>query len=157
MVKGGTVVTHKCVRTESSKVSTFDLQQTKFFESSSFSNRQHDCTTLPSENGRRNRELNVTEIKQRNFVVSLETSDHNYCRIPSKFFECGGRLAVSKQQGHFKIETLSKSISTSIINYPSILLGNPALSVRGQMAYNSRFREINSFMHFPHFDLFYKR
>ena len=98
MVKGGTVVTHKCVRTESSKVSTFDLQQTKFFESSSFSNRQHDCTTLPSENGRRNRELNVTEIKQRNFVVSLETSDHNYCRIPSKFFECGGRLAVSKQQ-----------------------------------------------------------
>ena len=122
MVKGGTVVTHKCVRTESSKVSTFDLQQTKFFESSSFSNRQHDCTTLPSENGRRNRELNVTEIKQRNFVVSLETSDHNYCRIPSKFFECGGRLAVSKQQGHFKIETLSKSISTSISTTPVFCL-----------------------------------
>ena len=27
--KGGTVVTHKCVGTESSKISTFDLQQTK--------------------------------------------------------------------------------------------------------------------------------
>ena len=29
MEKEGTVVTHKCVRTESSKISTFDLQQTK--------------------------------------------------------------------------------------------------------------------------------
>ena len=38
MVKGGIVVTHKCVRTESSKISTFDIQQAKIFESSSFSN-----------------------------------------------------------------------------------------------------------------------
>ena len=113
MVKGGTVVTYKCVRTESSKISTFDLQQTKIFESSSFSNRQHHCTTLPCENGG-NRELNVTEIKQRNLAVSLETPDHNYCRIPSKFFECGGRLAVSKQQGPIRMETLPKSISASL-------------------------------------------
>ena len=112
-VKGGTVVTHKCVRTESSKISTFDLQQTKIFESSSFSNRQHHCTTLPCENGG-NREPNVTEIKQRNLAVSLETPDHNYCRIPSKFFECGGRLAVSKQQGPIRMETLPKSISASL-------------------------------------------
>ena len=46
MVKGRTVV-----ETESSKISTFDLQQTKIFESSAFSNRQHHCTTLPCENG----------------------------------------------------------------------------------------------------------
>ena len=156
MAEGVTVVTHKFIGTEISKVSTFDLKQTKILKSSSFSNREHHCSTLPCQN-RGNRQPNVTEIKQRNLAVSLETPDHSYCRIPSKFFECGGRLAVSKQQGHFKIETLSKSISTSIINYPSILLGNPALSVRGQMAYNNRFREINSFMHFPHFDLFYKR
>ena len=81
MVKGGTVVTHKCIRTESSKISIFDLQQTKIFESSSFSNRQHHCTTLPCENGG-NREPNVPEIKQRNLAVSLETPDQNYCRIP---------------------------------------------------------------------------
>ena len=78
MVKGGTVVTHKFIRTESSKISTFELQQTKIFESSSYSSRQHDCTTLPCEN-RGNREPNVTEIKQRNLAVSLETPDHNYC------------------------------------------------------------------------------
>ena len=36
MVKGETVFTHKCVGTESSKTSTFDLQQTKIFESRSF-------------------------------------------------------------------------------------------------------------------------
>ena len=35
ITKGGTVVTHKCIRTESSKFSTFDLQETKIFESSS--------------------------------------------------------------------------------------------------------------------------
>ena len=92
---------------------TFDLQQTKIFESSSFLNRQHHCTTLPCENGG-NREPNVTEIKQRNLAVSLETPDHNYCGIPSKFFECGGRLQVSKQQGLIRMETLPKSISTSL-------------------------------------------
>ena len=57
MVKGGTVVAHKCIRTESSKIRMFDIQQTKVFESSSFSNRQHHCTTLLCENGG-NRELN---------------------------------------------------------------------------------------------------
>ena len=51
MVKGGTVVTHKCIRTESSKINTFDFQQTKIFESSSFSNRKHHCTTLPCKMG----------------------------------------------------------------------------------------------------------
>ena len=77
MVKGGTAVTH----------STFEFQQTKIFESSSFSNRQHRCTTLPS---------NVTKIKQKNLAASLETPDHNYCRIPSKFFECGSRSICIK-------------------------------------------------------------
>ena len=113
MVKGGTVVTNKCVRTESSKISTLELQQRQTFENSSFSNRQHHCSTLPCENGG-NREPNVTKIMQRNLAVSLETPDHNYCRIPSKFFECGGRLAVSKQQGPIRMETLPKSISTSL-------------------------------------------
>ena len=42
MVKGGTVVTHKCVRTESSKISPFDVQQTKIFERVHF---QIDNTT----------------------------------------------------------------------------------------------------------------
>ena len=50
MVKGGIVVTHKCVRIKSSKISTFDLQQTKIFEGSSFLNRKRHCTTLVCEN-----------------------------------------------------------------------------------------------------------
>ena len=53
-------------------------------------------------------EPNVTEVKQRNLTVSPETPDHNYFRIPSKFFQRGGRLAVSKQQGSIRMETLSK-------------------------------------------------
>ena len=72
MFKGGTVVTHKCIRTESSKTSTFDLQQTKFLESSSFSNRKHYYTTLPCEN-RGNREPNVIEMKQRFGSISWNT------------------------------------------------------------------------------------
>ena len=47
-------------------------------------------------------------------AVSLETPDHNYCRKPSKFFECGGRLAFSKQQGPIRMEPLPQSISTSL-------------------------------------------
>ena len=113
MANGGIVITHKCVRTESSKISTFDLQQTKIFESSSFSNRQQHFNTLPCKN-EWNLEPNVTEIKQRNLSVSLEIPDHNYCRMPSKFFECRGRLTVSKQQGSIRMETLPKSFSTSL-------------------------------------------
>ena len=60
------------------------------------------------------REPNVTEIKEVNLAVSLETPDHNYCRKPSKFFECGGRLAFSKQQGPIRVEPLPQSISTSL-------------------------------------------
>ena len=109
MVKGGTVVTYKCIGTESNKIRTFDLQKIKISETSSFSNRQHRCTTLPCENWG-NREPNVTEIKQRNFAVSLETPDYFYCRILSKFFQCRARLAVSKQQGSIRMESLAKSI-----------------------------------------------
>ena len=93
MVKGVAVVTHKCVGTESSKISTFDLQQTKIFVNSSFSIRQHHCTTLPCEN-EVNGDPNVTEIKQRNLAVPLEIPGHNYYRTYSKFFECRGRFAV---------------------------------------------------------------
>ena len=74
---------------------------------------QIDNTTVLNENGE-NREPNVTEIKQRNLAVSIETPDHNYCRIPSTLFECVGRLAVSKQQEPIRMETLPKSISTSL-------------------------------------------
>ena len=60
------------------------------------------------------REPNFTEIKQRNLAVSLKTPDHSYCRIPSKFFDCGRNLAVLKQHGPIKMETLTKSFSTSL-------------------------------------------
>ena len=113
MVKGGAVVAYKPVRTENSKISDFDTQQTEIFESSSFSNRQHHYTTLHCKN-EGNKESNVTESKQRNLAVSLEPPDHNYCRILSRFLECGGRSAVSKQQGPIRMETFPKSISTSL-------------------------------------------
>ena len=61
-----------------------------------------------------NREPNVTEIKEINLALSLQTPDHNYCRKPSKFFECGGRLAFSKRQRPIRMEPLPQSISTSL-------------------------------------------
>ena len=63
---------------------------------------------------RGDREPNFIEIKQRNLAVSLETPDGSYCRIPSKFFDCGGMLAVSKHQVPIRMETLTKSFSTSL-------------------------------------------
>ena len=95
------------------KLTLLTFNKQKSLKAQFISNRQHHCTTLSCENGG-NREPNVTEIKERNLAVSLETPDHDYCRIPSKFFDCGGRLTVSKQQGLIKMETLSKSISTSL-------------------------------------------
>ena len=47
-------------------------------------------------------------------ALSLETPDHNYCRKSSKFLECGGRLAFSKQQPPIRMEPLPQSISTSL-------------------------------------------
>ena len=94
MVKRETVVTYKCVGTESSKSSTFDLEQAKILESSSFSNRQHPCSTLPCENMGNWGTNTADKVEQRNFAVPPKASDGSYCRIPSKFFECGGRLTV---------------------------------------------------------------
>ena len=100
----------------------------------------------------------------RDLAVSLETPDHNHCRTPSKFFECGGRFAVSKQQGPIRIETLPKRRGTLKVvlfasrlphQLPQYFVENPTLAVRGQMPYD-RFGEIIFFMHFPHFTLFYK-
>ena len=87
MVEGGTVITHNRVGTENSKTNNFDFQKTKIFESRSFWNRQHYCTTLLCENGEwgwkvAGREPNVTESKQRNLTVSFEAPDYNYWRIP---------------------------------------------------------------------------
>ena len=70
MVKGETVVTYKCVGTESSKISTFDLQQAKILESSSLSNRQHPCSTLPCENVGNWGTNTADKVEQRNFAVS---------------------------------------------------------------------------------------
>ena len=111
-VKGGTVVTHKCVKTESSKLAILTFSKQKSLKAVHF---QIDNTTalLYLENGG-NREPNIIEIKQRNLAVSFKTPYHNYYRKPSKFLECGGRLAVSKQQGPIRMETLRKSISTSL-------------------------------------------
>ena len=44
MVKGGTFVTHKCIRTESSKISAFHLQQTKYLKAVHF--QKDDPTEL---------------------------------------------------------------------------------------------------------------
>ena len=44
MMKERAVVIHNCIGTESSKIGTFNFQQTNIFESSSFSYRQHHCT-----------------------------------------------------------------------------------------------------------------
>ena len=93
----------------------------KISEGTSFSNRQHPCTILPCENGG-SRESIVTEIKQINLAVFREIPNHNNCRIPSKFFECGGRLAVLKQQGPIRMQTLPKSISTSLSEEGKIYL-----------------------------------
>ena len=80
------------------KLALLNFNKQKSLKAVHFSSRQHHWPILPRENGG-DGEPNVSEIKKRNLAVSLETPDHNYLRISSKFFECGGRLAVSKQQG----------------------------------------------------------
>ena len=59
IVKGGIVVTRKCIRTENSNTRAVDIQETKIFERRSVLNRQHCCTTLPFEN-EGNREPDIT-------------------------------------------------------------------------------------------------
>ena len=76
IVKGGTVVTHQCIRTKSNKISTFDLHQTKIFESSSFSNGQHHRTStfdlLPEGGNAKIRFVCIKAISPTNPVPCLE-------------------------------------------------------------------------------------
>ena len=103
------------------KISPFDLQQIKLFETSSFSNRQQHCAALSCQN-KGTREPNVPEIKQINLAVSLETPDHNYCRVTPNLLQRQSRLTVvepvsSHQNGDFAQKYFNKSVTGECSKY----------------------------------------
>ena len=113
MVRKGTKYAHKCARTTSSEAGYSDIYKTKQNKVDTFSNRQHDCFELFTQDGR-NQEQGFAGSKQRDMVLSVPTWDHNYCRIYPKSLECDSRLGVTECQGLLRLETLSNSLSTNL-------------------------------------------
>ena len=79
----------------------------------SFPSRHYNSLVLSSEDGGNHKQV-FNRISKRNLEVSPAPWDHNYCRIPSKLHERGGRLAVKKLKRQYRVETPSTSISENL-------------------------------------------
>ena len=107
-VKGGTVVTHKCV-SMCSKISMFDLQQTKIFESSLFPINSITALLYIVKTGRTGNQM-LMKLSREIWQYLLK----HQIKIPAEYFTSSLNVEAdwSKHQGPIRMETLPKSIST---------------------------------------------
>ena len=144
----GTTTSYKCIGNEGSKTSFASISQAFSNESYSFPNRQCNSLVSSCEDGGVPKTV-FNRISKINLELSPAPWDHHYCRISSKLYECGSRLAVKKLKRPFRVETPSTSISDNLISkenqrwifllldcqhsFHGTLHGNQILTVRERM------------------------
>ena len=79
----------------------------------SHSSRQHDSIVIPVEDGRNNLSFN-DENSKRDLGISLESRDHDYCRVPSRYSEHRSRLGVQAHPRLFGMEIMPTSVQANL-------------------------------------------
>jgi len=113
VVKGGPVTSYQHSGVEGSFLCDFSIHQRGETKISAYPDRQQGSLDLPLKNGRNCKYENESN-QQGNLRIFTSSRDHDYCRVSSNSFECGGRLGFSKTRGQKRMETLSKDISTTV-------------------------------------------
>ena len=103
LVYAGSGTPYKCAGTDSCKVISSDLHQGKTYKIYPFSDRQHQCTKLSSEDGRYSKSGPAGTF-QGNMGVSIFPSDHDYCGVVTQSFKSHCRLRVSQPPRHKRVE-----------------------------------------------------
>ena len=110
MVKGGEAFSHKCSRTTGIKIYNPNFHKEFATLDHSCSNRQQSCSDISIEDGWY-RHFTVFKNQQVNFELSAISSDHNYCRAPSKQVECQIRPRFQECNRLIRMVTSSKRLS----------------------------------------------
>ena len=74
------------------------------------SSRQQSCSGISLEDGWYP-QFTASKNQEVNLELSAISSDHNYCRVPSKQVECQNRLGVMECNRLIRLETSSESLS----------------------------------------------
>ena len=110
MAKGGEAFSHKCSRTTGIKIYNPNFHKEFATLDHSCSNRQQSCSDISPEDGWYPQST-VSKNQQVNFELSAISSDHNYCRAPSKQVECHSRSGFQECNRLIQLETSSRRLS----------------------------------------------
>ena len=80
LVKEGTGVSYKSLRTFSNKICTSNLQQNDEFQIITYPSRQPNCFELPIKNGK-DKDSGTSQSFEGDLGVSSQTSDHDCCKV----------------------------------------------------------------------------
>jgi len=98
VVKGGPVTSYQHSGVEGSFLCDFSIHQRGETKISAYPDGQQGSLDLPLKNGRNCKYENESN-QQGNLGIFTSSRDHDYCRVSSNSFECGGRLGFSKTRG----------------------------------------------------------
>jgi len=104
---------YQCTRIDGSQISYHDFHITQTGSIYASKDGQHCSSQIHSEDGG-NSQSRVNKNKQRNLGVPFAETDHDYCRVPSWYFEHRGRPGISTSTGSQRMEIRSHYISKNM-------------------------------------------
>ena len=110
MVKEGEAFSHKYSRITGIRICNPNFHKEFVALDHSCSSRQQSCSGISLEDGWYPQST-ASKNQQVNLELSAVSSDHNYCRVPSKQVECQSRLGVQECNRLIRLETSSESLS----------------------------------------------
>ena len=77
---------------------------------STHSNEQHSRSNLSFKDGKDKQQGNFRSIKRDLGIAKIKT-DHDYCRVPTRSYECNLKLGVKELARQKQMETFTNSVS----------------------------------------------
>ena len=113
VVSKGVTTAHKSVGTESSSFGPVDVLKSPESNRCAHSNGQYDCAVILSQNGGHSQQGADIPCKG-NLGFSSVKTDHNYCRVSARGFECPGRQGVKAFPGFERMVALPPIIPENL-------------------------------------------
>ena len=113
MVTGGTESSHQHTRVEGSAFSHIDFYKIPNSSEDTCPDGQQNSFELPGKDGGHSQQGPSWSF-QTNMGLSAIKKDHNYCRVPTRSFECDSRLGVPQFSRQERLETFPRSICKNL-------------------------------------------
>jgi len=113
MVFSGEASTYKCAGAIGSKICSDDLYQIQKGTVCTSTNRQYHSFDIPFKNGG-DTQSSINKNIKRNLGIFTNTSDHDYCRIPSQSTEYNSRLGVTSCEQFQRVDAPPNSFQNNL-------------------------------------------